>query len=349
MNKTIKPILIIALFIVTVISFSTLSYAAKGFEGYAVYRDQAVGEHWHAALMNYEHPQNTNAVVQASNIFNTVRYGTWDSFIPGEKVFKGFYYPFSGIPSSDKRNDIVATAQALANQNITYTILQQINYSSGSNIKVQPEDITFSRCDGVVEYSYEYNGIRIYGNDNYWDISKRGSSNKNHHSGTLITPEDQAQIYMIEWQPKYKIVYALNYGNGKVLDICGPSSSDGTIVQQWSYVRASNQKFRIDYNILDYCYSFIPQNALNSAIEVQNNLNVVGTPVQIWTVPNNGYLNSQKFKIYQNSKGAYKIASYGSGYSKVIKPQYNNSNNGVPINLYSDSSTDYQYWFFIPA
>ncbi len=329
--------------------FSTVSYAIKGFQGFAVYRDQAVGNNWHAALMNGETPRGDKAVIQAATLLHTVRYGDWDSFIPGNKVFKGFYYPFSGIPSSGKRDKIVKTAQLLTGQTITYTVLQQINYKSGTGTKVLPEEVTFMRCDGVVEYSYEYNGIRIYGNDNYWNISTRGSAYKNHHSGTLITPEDQAKFYMIEWQPKYKTVYALNYGNGKVLDVCGPSSSNGAVIQQWTNVEADNQKFRLDYDEFDKYYSFIPQNALNSAIEVQNNLNVAGTPIQIWTVPNSGYMNSQKFKIYQNSKGAYKIASYGSNYTKVLKPQYNNSNNGVPIKLYDDAGTNYQYWFFIPA
>lgn len=52
------------------------------------------------------------------------------------------------------------------------------------------------RCDGVVEYSYETNGIRVYGPDASWDISYNDTNTQNLHGANRITPKKQAQRYM---------------------------------------------------------------------------------------------------------------------------------------------------------
>ena len=331
--------------------FSTYSFAADGFKGYAVYRDGAILENWHTGIMSNSHPKKNNPVIHAGeggNTNNTVRYGKWDSFVPGSKNFKGFYCPNSGIPDLYV-NSIVSVAYAMTLENILYTPLKQLDYTSTNNMFVHPGEITHSRCDGVVEYSYELNDIRIYGNDDYWDISKRGSQNKKHHSGIKITPKKQASVYMTRWEPKNKVVYMVNQQTGKGLDVCGPSASDGAIIQQWEYLGASNQKFLVNYSLNGNYYSFIPLNALGSAVEVQNNLNLTGTEIQIWTRPIGGFLDSQKFRLEENSKGAYKFLSYGSNYEKVLRVSSDSSDNGIPIKLWNDTGSKYQFWFLIPA
>ena len=59
-----------------------------------------------------------------------------------------------------------------------------------------PYDIKSLRCDGIVEYCYEWQNVRIFGSDARWDISKNDQGNKDHHSGTATTPKKQAQNYM---------------------------------------------------------------------------------------------------------------------------------------------------------
>lgn len=61
---------------------------------------------------------------------------------------------------------------------------------------VQPEDIATIRCDGFVEYSYEYNGIRIGGGSSDWNVCIDKDANFNAHSGFAITPKKQAENYM---------------------------------------------------------------------------------------------------------------------------------------------------------
>ena len=49
--------------------------------------------------------------------------------------------------------------------------------------------ITKTRCDGVIEYTYEYFGYKVGGGNTYWNISINNSTNFNAHSGINITPK----------------------------------------------------------------------------------------------------------------------------------------------------------------
>ena len=62
--------------------------------------------------------------------------------------------------------------------------------------KYQPSDILGIRCDGFVEYCYEYNNIKVFGSDSYWNISLTDSRCQDEHGGFLLTPKSQAQNYM---------------------------------------------------------------------------------------------------------------------------------------------------------
>ena len=94
------------------------SYAAEGFEGYAVYRDGAfLGTTWHGGLMDGAHPKKEKPVTHAAQSKSTVQSGSWGSFINGN-TFKGFYYPKSGVPTSAKRDLIKAMGKSLIDENI---------------------------------------------------------------------------------------------------------------------------------------------------------------------------------------------------------------------------------------
>ncbi len=59
-------------------------------------------------------------------------------------------------------------------------------------------DVLFEQIpsDGVVEYCYELRGYRIYGSDDYWNISRATFNHLAHHSLALITSKTQAQDNM---------------------------------------------------------------------------------------------------------------------------------------------------------
>ena len=121
--------------------------------------------------------------------------------------FMGYYRP-KQVMSSAQRDQVTATARSLAANFIGYTFVEQMSYDDGYNpdnkTTVGVSDIRAMRCDSVVEYCYEVNNVRIYGNDTYWDISNWGTTYKNHHSGfSAINPRKQARDYMytVSMQP----------------------------------------------------------------------------------------------------------------------------------------------------
>ncbi|MEA5136198.1 MAG: hypothetical protein VB035_08650 [Candidatus Fimivivens sp.] len=55
---------------------------------------------------------------------------------------------------------------------VAYTLTQQLlfnNTPAGKEIYIN--NITYMRCDGMVEYSYKINGIWVYEPDASWHIS----------------------------------------------------------------------------------------------------------------------------------------------------------------------------------
>lgn len=177
--------------------------AAAGKQGYAVYRDGVIDSgvisfNWHAGIMDKESTSYIETVVHATAGANVHR-ANWSAFIDGE-VFKGYYEPLSGISNSD-RDRVLASARALVSNAIGYTALYQVYYESSNNPNNQSyvgySDIVSMRCDGVVEYSYELNNIRVYGqSDTTWDVSIWNTSIMVDHAGGNITPRAQARNYM---------------------------------------------------------------------------------------------------------------------------------------------------------
>ena len=98
-----------------------------------------------------------------------------------------------------RRIAVESYATALANEHIGYVFATPIRYSISSiaTDKYPISDIVAIRCDGFVEYAYEYNDIRVYGDDTYWNISKAGDSYTDEHGGFQLTPRIQANEYMV--------------------------------------------------------------------------------------------------------------------------------------------------------
>lgn len=122
---------------------------------------------------------------------NVVEYGTFTEFLDGNND-KGELYKSS--VSQSTAYDIFYTAHDLTNEGIAYSYSPMLR-SSKSSGKIHPSDITKIRCDGVVEYCYEYNGVRLQGPDdstNTWDISTAFGAD--YHPGSF-RPSLQAQCF----------------------------------------------------------------------------------------------------------------------------------------------------------
>lgn len=178
--------------------FVSPANAATGWQGYAVYRDGVAVIEWHGAIMDKATKDDVYPVVHAVGPGTNVSFGMWSDFLAG-KTFMGYYQPKSELLTNSKRDAVTATARRLAADFIGYTVNMQMNYpiiDPPPKPFVQVSDISTIRCDGVIEYCYEYNNIRIYGDNVTWDISRWSEANKALHGLPFITPKVQARNYM---------------------------------------------------------------------------------------------------------------------------------------------------------
>lgn len=181
------------------LSFVLATGAGAGdWHGYAVYRDGVITDgtlnvNWHAALMDKATMNSSLPVTHIGGLGQRVKYASWSEFMDG-KSYMGIYRP-KKAPNAAAFDSFVVMGRKLVNDNISYTLFGQIDYNSSSNW-VYTSDITRIRCDGVVEYCYEWNNYRVYGADDCWDICYPTSKNKQEHSGIKVTPKSQAQQYL---------------------------------------------------------------------------------------------------------------------------------------------------------
>lgn len=160
-------------------------------KGYAIYRDGVMlGVNDHAGLMDENNLRCYLPIIHAPGPNQTVEWGTFDEFLSGNS-FLGVYSPKNCAMNEATRDSFVAKAREL--RGISYTFLKQIYYNAGENTWVLPENITDLRCDGVVEYVYEWYGYRVGGGDTTWDITRNSSENLKAHSNWKITPRIQNQ------------------------------------------------------------------------------------------------------------------------------------------------------------
>lgn len=196
--RTIVSVLVVMLMAIPL--FNHPISAATGSQGYAVYRDGVLnGLNWHTGIM-YDPSRNTSSLPVIHHPGNGyARFGTWDQFMDG-KTFMGVYGPKGGIVSVC-RDLVKSMSLKVATDQISYyfggqMVVNPAVYSSGQ-AKIEPKDITHFRCDGVVEYCYEYYNYRIYGIDAWWNISKNNYDNVYHHNNIVtISPYLQATQYM---------------------------------------------------------------------------------------------------------------------------------------------------------
>ena len=75
-----------------------------------------------------------------------------------------------------RRRDVVGTAVILATYDIGYPWFPTpdlLRYYSGPGTRISPHEVSDLRCDGLVEYCYEYNGLSVWGRySSHYDVSR---------------------------------------------------------------------------------------------------------------------------------------------------------------------------------
>lgn len=348
MNIRRKATLLAAMVLALLALSSLSSHAASGLEGYAIHRDGAFfGTTWHAGIMDEAHQKINLPVTHAGpNLLDTITYASWADFIDGNN-FAGYYLPKTAIDSAG-RTKVRNLARKLVAETILYTPVQQINYSASSSVVwIEPEHITSMRCDGLVEYCYEYYTYRIFGSNSQWDISRNG--NQLEHALAAITPKSQAQTFMNIWPIVGTNINLINAKSGKGLDVCNGSAANGTYLQQWDVTGGggANQQFKITASG-DF-YALHPTHAPGSAVEIVNCSSANNALVQIWAKPSSGYMNSQKFKFVMTSNGSISIRSYASSYTKAISVLGGSTANGASIVQLDASNSLERLWWLVPS
>lgn len=174
--------------------------AESDYIGYAVYRNLAppiswVSGDWHTGIMVEKNKNHATPILHVSGLTDVIKYSSWDGFVDGGD-FNGVYRPKQTLTATDKQN-IAATARELETYDIDYILSHQIQATVWPDATtIEPEDIVAFRCDGFVEYCYEVNGIRIFGDEEHWDISKASTENIAHHRMANVTPKIQAEQCM---------------------------------------------------------------------------------------------------------------------------------------------------------
>ena len=172
----------------------------SSYKGFAVYRNGAFcGYDYHAAIMKIDKVVNSgNVVIHAPGGSNSVCNATWSQFKSGNS-FMGCGKPSVVYMSTAVQSSVVSKATALIGK--AYTWVDQINdplLNDGS--KVETSNIYYIRCDGVVEYCFEYFGYKVGGGTSDWDISLNLNNNRYAHAGLQITPKKQIEnlLYVVE-------------------------------------------------------------------------------------------------------------------------------------------------------
>lgn len=178
-----------------------------GYKGYAIYCTLPVASFdWHAALMDKPYITDSSPTIHMGSSAAhgiSIQWCTFDKFLSGQ-TYTGIYRPQKPLTDADKGRVISLARQLLEQGDISYTVTKQLDATlQPGATKIQPTDVTSVRCDGFVEYCYEYYGYRIYGDDDHWDITKSDAANVEEHAGNPllaqnVSPKKQAQNYMIK-------------------------------------------------------------------------------------------------------------------------------------------------------
>ncbi len=181
-----------------------------------------LGNHWHAGLfagfrqsyflsssyifqgIHVNKLWNAVESFSVSSIFNSANVDLEQSLRNMKQNLLNKFEVEEGVPfegartarniSVDTRHKIVDTASAMIGKDIWWTFVDQLDYCDW-DWDGTIDDIDELRCDGLVEYVYEKNGVRVCGGSDpeKWNVSHPGTSwpeNHNTFHGYGCNPDD---------------------------------------------------------------------------------------------------------------------------------------------------------------
>ncbi len=197
MNKCLKLLskILIIIVISAVYTQSVFVAGATNLKGYAIYSNGG-WSNGHSGFMykaGFDVDSGTETVLHVSDLFNSLNKGNKADFLNGN-AFIGYYRPNINLTTNIQLQIInILNALYSRRDKINYVLSEQIVYDDADhNGKVNLSEVKKLRCDGLVEYAYEYYGIKIYGDESTWNISIANKENRDAHSGLKITPKKQA-------------------------------------------------------------------------------------------------------------------------------------------------------------
>ncbi len=182
----------------------TVCFAATNVRGFSVYRQgKFPNPSGHAGLVYSTNIDASNAIIHVAKDESDywIKKISLNSFIDTQD-FYGYYVPktlknYSKTDQMNLRSKVISKAHALSaidENSLSYNALYQVWYSKDSNKNgiVDVNEITSIRCDGLVEYCYEFYGLSVYGGN----ISKFDTSIRNAHSAPNVTPKQQIKHHL---------------------------------------------------------------------------------------------------------------------------------------------------------
>ena len=159
---------------------------------------------------------------------------------------------------------------------------------------------------------------------------------------------DDVDDYYAEWPygtsyeiKDIKAKSGITYNGVHSGSLSGKIGSD-TVNVVLSFTKAQNQSASV--TVTEGLYSFAPECAPGSRLDVENGATSSGTNVQIYS--SNGSI-AQVFRIARISDGYYSIKLEASGMALDVSG--GSSNSGTNVQIYSPNSTDSQKWAFYDA
>ena len=182
-------------------------------QGNCVYRP-TVGGHEHAAILYEYTGSNSREDLESHDNYTVAEHpgsliGAGDTAISNLGNYSDWISPIAWCPSVLKganrrslRKSILETCHNLVDLDIDYTPGDILNST------VTPWDGNIShidelRCDGFVEFAYETNSIRLFGPDEWWDITASQGNLDEHNkvNGNDVWPERQRDSNATTNQP----------------------------------------------------------------------------------------------------------------------------------------------------
>ena len=177
---------------------SSAVFAGEKYQGMAAYRDGVVAPplyEYHAGIFIGRDANDINPIIHAGPNYNVSRvpyYAASGNNFLRPNIFNGVFT--KSVITSTKLDSIRLLASDLTYEGIGYTALNVIEHNS-TGTRIYPANIVKLRCDGVVEYCYEYNGVKVVNfyegtlGKEYWDISL--TLDAVYHGGTKMSPRSQ--------------------------------------------------------------------------------------------------------------------------------------------------------------